>query len=203
MRSHFTTCPSSISTALTASNALCYSYKALLLKMQMQQLKGPYGDVDEPYMHSRRRSIWENPVVVEFESFITYVDQKIQEVNQIDAQSFFMGPTTYYRYRPWFSKMMREYERNANLTRDEQHRALSALHFSQRERNGLLVLQASLEITCSLMIFCQDKRYESLNDKEIEKLRFPLSKPSRNVVFSCQIHGDRIGFNSYLLDGLM
>lgn len=172
-----------------------YSYK-----MSFDKGYTPYGDKDSPEHCKSSKSIELNPAVKDFEEFSKYMDYTIKRVNDIDRQTCYIGPTIYYRYRPWFAKMMRGYQKHSDITRFYQHRALSATDLGTRERNIFLVLQASLEVICSLMIFCQDDRFQGLTDREIERLHFPLSKSTREVIFSCSITEEDIGFNSYLMD---
>jgi hypothetical protein len=163
-------------------------------------LQGPYYTRDEPEMCRRDRSIFHNPVVADYGRFISFVDDKVEKVKSLEAREFVLESPNYYRYREWFPKLMSDYRVHADFTRESQIRALSEVHVSQAEREKIIVLQASLEVTCSLILFCRDERYEKMQDRDVERLRFPLSRMTRDVIFSLKIDGDRLSFNSYLMD---
>jgi len=155
----------------------------------------PYNGRVHPRYACFARSQISNPLQNNFHSHLTRTHQALDNLRQkrLQGTSVFELEGAYYN-RPWFIKTSAVIDHLVDRIRQFRMSELEPAEFRR-----YTVLMATLEIVCSLVLFCDSDYYRAMTDEDIEWFHFPLSKWSRTIISSLKIEGDNLLVSSTLL----
>jgi len=137
------------------------------------------------------RSKNSNPLVYHYEDHLRRTYQALADlkIRSMNGHVYRRSNRSYF-HRQWFKMITDDFDFIIERVRVERAKFRAEANLHEPDNKDYSKWMMMLELACSLIYFCDDPRYRTMDDREVEAIRFPLSKWSRSLIHKIEIYDD-------------
>ena len=158
----------------------------------------PYRRNQSPSQCNFGGSKMENPLVRHYRIHLQRTREALAHVRALKWSGRIPTDESYaYFNRDWFINLCHDFDEIVDRVRIERIRSRAEITIGSLEHKAYLTWMALLEIACSLILFCEDPRYQSLKDGDVALMLFPVSRWTRGSVQQLYFKDNRLSIKTH------